>query len=243
LSEINRWFFISNFDQAKILMEMVTEKQGLQKLTETEEKIAYLMSKKKISQIEIDELLSKPEKKILSDLLTEKINSAKGEERDILLNKIDEIIPKDVKSQFWENNHYAITVAISKHIEECGKMPTKNQIANDTGLSRQTVHKHLSGYAEHPLYAEQLNQFKFMADRVLAKIIKLAGHGDVKAARLYFDVMGYMKGQPSSNTLIKNQNNYLQINGTVLSQEALKHLNSEQLNSIEAILKSAKLEN
>lgn len=154
---------------------MEAETQGLQKLTETDEKIVYLMGKERISKAEIDELLSNPERNIFSNFLPEKINSAKGEARDILLNKIDEIIPNDVKNQLWENNHYSITVAISKHIEESGKMPTKSQIANDTGLSRQTVHKHLSGYAEHPLYAEQLNQFKFMADRVLAKVIKLAG--------------------------------------------------------------------
>jgi hypothetical protein len=217
---------------------MAAETLGLQKLTETDEKIAYLMGKKKISQMEIDELLCNPEKKILSELLTKKINSAKGEEREILLDKIDDIIPQDVKNQIWENNHYMITAAITKHIEESGKMPTKSQIANDTGLSRQTVHKHLSGYAEHPLYAEQLNQFKFMADRVLAKVIKLAGQGDVKAARLYFDVIGCLNGQSSSNTLIRNQNNYIQINGTVLNQETIKRLTSEQLNTIEAILKS-----
>ena len=216
---------------------MKAEPQGLQKLTET--KISYLMGKEKISKIEVDELLNRDEKRILSNLLTEQINSAKGDERDILLKQLDEIIPKDVKNQFWENNHYLITVAISKHIEESGKMPTKNQIASDSGLSRQTVYKHLSGYAEHPLYAEQLNQFKFMADRVLAKVIKSAGQGDIKAARLYFDVLGYFNGQASSNTSIRNQNNYIQINGTVLSQETIKHLNPEQLNNIEAILKTA----
>jgi len=43
--------------------------------------------------------------------------------------------------------------------------------------------------------------------------------------------------------LIKNQNNYIQINGTVLSQETIKHLNPEQLNSIESILKTALIAN
>jgi hypothetical protein len=46
-------------------------------------------------------------------------------------------------------------------------------------------------------------------------------------------------GQHSNNTLIQNQNNYIQINGTVLSQETIKHLNPEQLNTIETILKTA----
>ena len=39
--------------------------------------------------------------------------------------------------------------------------------------------------------------------------------------------------------IIQNQHNYIQINGTVLSQEAIKHLNAEQLSTIETILKTA----
>ena len=149
-------------------------------------------------------------------------------------------MPKSTKNQIWENNHLQITISISKQIEETGKMPTKNQIAEDSGLSRQTVYKHLSGYAEHPLYNEQIKQFKFMSDRVLAKVIKLAAQGDVKAARLYFDVMGNLNRFPTpKNTLIQTQNNNIQINGTVLSQETIKYLNPEQLNMIEGILKAA----
>lgn len=217
---------------------MKQKKQGLQKLTETDKRIANLLNKKVITQTEVDKLLSFEEKQVLASVLTKKINESKGDELEMLLEQIDEIIPTDTKNQLWENNHYKITVSISKSIEECGKMPTKNNIAKDTGLSRQTVHKHLNGYAEHPLYAEQLKQFKFMADRVLAKVIKLAAQGDVKAARLYFEVMGNLNGQPSNSTLVKKQNNYIQINGTVLSHETIKQLTPDQLNQIESVLKS-----
>ncbi|MEJ7737431.1 MAG: hypothetical protein WKF97_08395 [Chitinophagaceae bacterium] len=48
-----------------------------------------------------------------------------------------------------------------------------------------------------------------------------------------------MAGQSSSNTLIQNQNNYIQINGTVLSQENIEQLTPDQLNVIESILKTA----
>jgi hypothetical protein len=62
--------------------------------------------------------------------------------------------------------------------------------------------------------------------------------GDIGAAKLYFNVMGHLQPTPS-NTLIQYQNNYIQINVTVLSQESIKSLNPEQLNSIESILKTA----
>ena len=79
-----------------------------------------------------------------------------------------------------------------------------------------------------------------MTTKVLAKVFQFAVNGDTAAAKLYFNVMGFMNnGQALNNTLIQNQNNYIQINGTVLSQETVKHLKPEQLNIIETILKTA----
>ena len=43
----------------------------------------------------------------------------------------------------------------------------------------------------------------------------------------------------TNNEFIRNQNNFVQIYGTGLSQETIKNLNPEQLNTIESILKTA----
>jgi len=60
------------------------------------------------------------------------------------------------------------------------------------------------------------------------------------AAKLYFQVIGNLSNnEASNNTLIQNQNNFIQINGTVLSQEKIKQLNHDQLLQIENILKTA----
>ncbi|MBP6023934.1 hypothetical protein [Ferruginibacter sp.] len=217
---------------------MKEKKQGLQKLTETEKKIAILLSKKKVTQAEIDKVLNYDEKQVLGQVLTNKINESKGNERDFLLDQIAEIIPADTKNQLWENNHYIIMHSMTKFIDEYGKMPTKNNIAKDTGLSRQTVYKHLNCFAEHPLYVEQLQQFKFMTDRILSKVIKAASLGDMKAARLYFDVIGNLNTQSANKTLIQTQHNYIQINGTVLSQDVIKQLTAEQVGIIEATIKN-----
>jgi hypothetical protein len=119
-------------------------------------------------------------------------------------------------------------------------MPSKTEIANKIDLSRHTVHKHLKEYANHPEYLEQIEQFRFMISKVLAEVFQFAANGDIGAAKLYFNIVGFINnGQTSNNTLIQNQNNYIQINGMVLSQETIKHLNPEQLNTIETILKTA----
>jgi predicted transcriptional regulator len=213
--------------------------KGLQKLTETEMKINELLSLEKITRDDIKPL-SRTELNYLSEAISKKFNSSKGEDRDKFYEKIEPITDNVFKNQVWEVNHNNITCAISNLMQDYGRMPSKAEIATKTELSRQTVHKHLKEYANHPLYLQQVEQFRFMTSKVLARVFQFAVNGDTGAAKLYFNVMGCLNnGQLSNNTLIQNQNNYIQINGTVLSQETLKHLNSEQLNSIENILKTA----
>jgi len=212
-------------------------KKSLQKFTET--KINKILSLEQITPKDLEQL-SEKESTRLMEILTERFNKLKGTERDKFYKKIEPIISNTAKNQLWEYNHNQITWAISVLMQEYGRMPTKTEIATKTELSRQTVHKHLKEYTNHPQYLGQIEQFRFMTSKVLAKVFQFAVNGDMGAAKLYFNGMGFMNnGQAPNNTLIQNQNNYIQINGTVLSQETIKHLNPEQLNTIETILKTA----
>jgi hypothetical protein len=89
----------------------------------------------------------------------------------------------------------------------------------------------------------QNEQFKFMTDKVLAKVFHYAVNGDMAAAKLYLNSMGANERNNKGNTLIQNQNNYIQINGLVLNQETIKQLKPQQLLLIENILKAAIKEN
>ena len=216
-----------------------TKKKGLQKFTESEAKINKILSLEQITRSAL-EPLSKPEQDRLFAVLTEQLNNSKGIERDKICKKIELFAPEETKNQLWEYNHNQITWAISTLMQDCGRMPTKREIATKTELSRQTVHKHLKEYASNPLYIQEIEQFRFMTSKVLAKVFKFAVNGDMGAAKLYFNVMGNLNnGQTSNNTLIQTQNNYIQINGTVLSQDNIKRLNPEQLEQMEAIIKTA----
>lgn len=214
-------------------------KKSLQKFTQTEAKINKALSLEQITHKDLEQF-SENESNRLMEILTEKFNKLKGKERDNFYEKIEPITSESTKNQIWESNHNQITYAISTLMQEYGRMPTKTEIAIKAELSRQTIHKHLKEYTNHPQYLGQIEQFKFMTSKVLAKVFQFAVNGDTGAAKLYFNVMGFMNnGQAPNNTLIQNQNNYIQINGTVLSQETIKHLNPEQLNTIETILKAA----
>jgi hypothetical protein len=215
-------------------------RKDLQKLTHLKNKFDDILALEQIKPEDIAQLKAN-ELASFSQILTDRINNLKDSERDQFLKKVDLILMQCTKNQLWETNHSQITFAISTLMQEYGRMPSKSEIAVKTQLSRQTVHKHLKEYTNNPLYLNQLEQFRFMTDKVLAKVFTFAMNGDIQAAKLYLNAIGTRNHNKTTggNTMIQNQNNYIQINGTILSQDNIKQLNPEQLNSIESILKTA----
>ena len=213
--------------------------KSLQKFTNTQKKIDKLLTLEQVTEDDLETFTDK-ERNCLTKTLTERFNELKGVERDKFYNKIEPIVQVSTKNKIWEYNHHYIIGSISKLLQQFGRMPTKTELADETDLSRQTIHKHLKEYSNHAQYLEHVEQFKIMSSQVLSQVLKLALQGDLKAAKLYFSLVdSEQNGLTQNNTLIQNQNNYIQINGTVLSQEKLKHLNPEQLNTIETIIKTA----
>jgi hypothetical protein len=212
---------------------METE-NALTNIPPSKEKISRVLGLQKISLADIEDF-NDAERDYLGEITTEMLQQLKDEERDNFIDKIAPITPASTNDQIWEHNHFVIGQAIKKLIGQYGSMPPKFVIARETGLSRQTVAKHLTDYKTHPQYLAEMEQFKYMAPKILAGVCKLACNGDVKAARLYFEMVGAInKKQP--NTVINKQNNYIQINNTILSQENLNQLSKEQLNQIEHII-------
>jgi hypothetical protein len=217
---------------------MKAKKKGLQKLTVSEALINEILERDKITVTDMDRLNS-DERERLRVVLNDRFTNLKGISRDRFYKKIESIIPEEGKNNIWESNHIRITAAISNLMQEYGRMPSTSEISENTDLSRQTIHKHLKEYGVHPIFLNEIEKFQFMTSKVLAKVFKFAVNGDMRAAKLYFNVIGNLnQAQSSNNTLIQNQNNYIQINGIVLSQETIKHLKPEQLKSIEMILRT-----
>jgi len=199
-------------------------------------KIDRLLALDKITPKDI-EGLNDIEREYLAETATQIVAQLKGVERDNFLDKMDLIVPASTKSDIWAYNHARISGAVSRYMRENGVMPAQNIIARETGLSRQTVFNHLKEYKHHPEHAAQMEQFIFMAPSVLANVFKHALNGDIKAARLYFQMVGAIHQQPA-NTVINGQNNYIQVNNTKLSQQNLERLSAEQLAQIENIIRN-----
>jgi hypothetical protein len=211
--------------------------KSLQKFTDFESKKNHLLSLSIITPADI-QILTKSEESDFFTITLEMLNTLKGNKKDEFIDKIEPITPSHVKNQLWEINHHTITYAVTKLIKEYGCMPSKNLISEETKLSRQTVHKHFKNFSSNPSFKFEIEQFKYMSSKVLASLFKYAVNGDVRACKVYLDMVGF-KNEPIELSTTNTQNNFIQINNTILNQENLAKLNQNQIIEIENILKLA----
>ncbi|MES2112170.1 MAG: hypothetical protein V4577_25660 [Bacteroidota bacterium] len=201
---------------------------------DAKKKIDELLMRSKITLDDV-QCFSKTERDYFQKFAADMLDSLQGEARNRFFKKIEGIVDENARNEFWEQNHALITGAIAKLMDRNETMPTTSAVAKATGLSRQTVAKHLKEHRTHPQYAEEMIRFKAMSSTVLADVFLSAKNGDTRAARLYFEMIGDLQKHPSG-AVVNEQNNYIQVNNTILSQENLKKLTAEQLNQIELIV-------
>jgi hypothetical protein len=207
-------------------------KKSLQKFTSTRKKIEYLYSLDQITFKDIHEILNGDEIKIFYNEMTQKSKDLKGKEYDMFWHKVDKIIHQETKNSLWEYNHSQITAYLSDFIHENGRMPHNSELAARTGLSRQTIHKHLKEYQDSSLFDEQQKQLLFLREKVLAKMFSFGVKGNIKAARLFLECTSGMN-EKKLNVTNNTQNNFIQINGTILTQDFINGLSSDVLQVIQ----------
>jgi len=193
------------------------------------QKVTQLLQLDKITLNDVEDLNNR-ERVYFSNTCNKLLKKLTGSQREMFLAKIAPVMAPEFKGDIWEYNQLVITEAIGDYMRQYGIMPTASHIADETGLCRQTVATHLKEYKRRPEFAAQADQFKFMAPQVLANVFKFAVRGDMRAAKLYFEMIGTKNPDVTHN-------NYIQINNTILSQENLTRLTTEQLNQIEGIIK------
>lgn len=207
-------------------------KKSLQKLSESRRKVDELLEKKRITKEDMKSL-NDNEKELLQEVTNEKLGELKFDQLDELIDKIYDIINTDSRNSLWENNHAQIIREISNFIDNIGRMPTMFELSAKTGLSRQTLGKHLKEYRNHPQYIEHLEQFRFMSQKVLSKMFQLAMNGNVGAGRLYLEMVG--GGEYGPNWDIRTKN-FIQIRNMILTQEFITTLDPSDQNKIEEVL-------
>lgn len=143
-----------------------------------------------------------------------------------------------LKRDRWYVNDSKIAAHIYSYINDHGFMPANTQISQVTGLSRQTVDKHLKEREFSIIQDEELQKFKAMNSHALTALYRIGiSNKDVKALKAYIDLTKDIM-QPSGGCRITN-NNYIQFNSITLSQENIKRLKPEHILQIEGILMEA----
>lgn len=124
--------------------------------------------------------------------------------------KIGETHPLHIqlKNYTWQTNHLRILGHIADLMQKNNRMPTNNEIASASGLSEETIYKHLREFKNHELYKHESDKYILMVHRVLTTVFNLGVQGDIRACKVFLD---FHKNE-SSTTFIKNQSNNLQIN-------------------------------
>ncbi len=138
-----------------------------------------------------------------------------------------------MRNYTWQKNHVNIIASISKLMQEYNRMPTTTEISSECGLSEETIYKHLREFKEHDLAIHETEKYKFMVDRVLAKVLNLCEKGDIKACKVYLD---YFKPTNEIQQSNYHQNNFIQFNSLKLSFEDLSNLPNDVKSKMEKII-------
>jgi hypothetical protein len=145
-----------------------------------------------------------------------------------------------LKNRRWQENHHKIMKAMTRFTRMNGSVPSNDFLATETGLSRKTINEHFKSFLNNPGFEEEMNKFRLMAPKVLGFVLQIAlMNEDLKAAKIYLQAVGGSIGIGLNSSVIRNQNNYIQINNTVLSQESVSKLTPDQLLRIEEVIKGA----
>ena len=146
------------------------------------------------------------------------------------------------QSRQWEENHLKIIDCIRKHMQSKYRTPTVTVIAQETGLSRPTIRKHMREFATEPDFREHANLYKMLTTDVLRLLYAQVTYGNMRAARLYLEIMGVLKYNAvvNNNFLYSAPATTPTVNEMEITQELIDSLNDASRDTIVDIIKRNK---
>jgi hypothetical protein len=200
----------------------------------TQQKFDELM---KLDRIELHhlEILTPAEKAQFLEEVHATIPLLTGKEFDHYIEQTKALMDND---EIWELNHTRIAIAIERYVGQYKVAPSAAGLAALTNLTPKTIRKHMAMFRSSPVTKDQSDAIGMMIPRVMAVLLDQAVKGDVRAGKAFLDVA--LK-QQAIQPAINNQNNFMQINNTVINQQILQQLKPEQLKQIEQIIAEVKV--
>ena len=227
-------------DLMKDDLSMESPRKGLQKFTKSqlantlpndvEDALLAIINGNKLSIEDIWDLTDDQRKKIQA-VVTAGFLTLVDEDREQFFENTDPILSTKSRNEIWERNHDCILNVISWQTIHSRQVPTITAIAEETKLSRVTVTRHLREYYDSPTFKEKENVFKFLREKLLGRIYSFAYDGNMRAAKIFVDATD----ERPPLTVHNQQNNYIQVNGIVITEEQVKSLPIDKLEKIREI--------
>lgn len=136
----------------------------------------------------------------------------------------------------WEQTHTAVLETIRLYLKQTGRLPTKTEIAEQTGLSRPTVYAHLKQYQGTTEFRNILGSYQFMAPVIIDTILTNALNGDLRAAKIFLDSLNKID---SWKIPIEQYEPAIRIDELEVTQDAIDSLSAETRSFLKAILAEA----
>ena len=188
-----------------------------------------LMMLEKIEHVHL-KALSPDDRTAFMDMLYTKLTRLGEIPRNALVEKTLAILDNDF---IYQHNHAKIMDAVKAHLRADGTVPGNAYLAATCNLNRKTVREHMRNFKMSEVWEEKKEVLSILSQDVMGAMAKAALKGDVKAAKLFLE---NTKEPQTGKATINNQNNYVQINKTVINQQIIQQLKPEQLKQIEQII-------
>ena len=214
----------------------MAKKKSLQKFTDLE--------KIKTAKQTKDFLVKNPQRnKELRTFLLDKLNlsykNKLGEDYDInkmIIECLKQINDKDAikyhKNSVYESNHTLISTAMHNYILNTGAFPNPTAIAEKTGLSRTTIHKHLKN-GLRTKHSDLVNgKLEVMRFSALESLYSIGVKNNNPTALMHFLKLSNLE-TPNKQT---NINNYIQINNLKITKDEFNQLPTETILEIETLI-------
>ena len=167
------------------------------------------------------------EKETLKSIIADYLQ-ALDTKQSLLLDKLAQLNGVSGNDQKYEHSRRKIATAVQQHILRHNAMPTNQQIAQLTGINRNTVTKHLTDHLNNA--RETIARYSYAANGLLDMILHDAHkHRNILAARIYLDAFYKMARHHSPPA-------QLTIADTTITQQTIDNLTPLQQQAILNIL-------
>jgi len=134
----------------------------------------------------------------------------------------------------YRNNHDKVLAAMHHLTIEKETIPTKKDICEVTGLSRNTVNRHLEEIEEE-MSIFQPRWVQIGRQRIVQKLYRMVEYG--RSDRETLKAMDlFMRYTSSTSNDIKKQTNYIQVNNLKITEDQLSDLPHKDLQEIQLII-------